>query len=74
MSSDSIIKAFRKLSQGEKIRLVQELWDEVAGETENLPLTEAQRRLLDERIQQHERNPADVETWEKVKKDVIGEL
>jgi uncharacterized protein (DUF433 family) len=32
-----------------------------------------ERRLLDERMQQHEQNPADVEPWAKVKKDILGD-
>ena len=32
-----------------------------------------ERRLLDERIQQHEENPGDVEPWERVKKDILGD-
>lgn len=74
MDTRPIVEIFRKLSPGEKIRLVEELWDEIAAEAARLPLTESQRRLLDERIQQHEQNPEDVETWEKVKKDILGDL
>jgi len=74
MDTQPIIETFRKLPQNEKIRLVQELWDEIAAEAARLPLTESQRRLLDERIQQHEQNPDDVETWEKVKKDILDDL
>jgi len=73
MDTQPIIETFRKLSPGEKIRLLQELWDEIAIEAARSPLTEAQRRVLDERIQQHEQNPADVEPWEKVKKDILGD-
>jgi len=74
MDTRPIIETFRKLSPSEKIRLVEELWDEIAAEAARLPLTESQRRLLDERIQQHEQNPQDVEAWEKVKKDILGDL
>ena len=73
MDTQPILETFRKLSSSEKIRLIQELWDEIAEEAARLPLTESQRRLLDERIQQHEQNPADVEPWEKVKKDILGD-
>jgi putative addiction module component (TIGR02574 family) len=69
-----IVETFRKLPQSQKIRLVQELWDEIAAEAVQLPFTESQRRLLDERIQQHEQNPDDVETWEKAKKDILDDL
>jgi putative addiction module component (TIGR02574 family) len=74
MDTQPIIETFRKLPQSEKIRLVQELWDEIATEAAHLPLTESQRRLLDERLNQHEQNPDDVETWDKVKKDILGDL
>jgi putative addiction module component (TIGR02574 family) len=73
MDTRPIIESFRKLSRDEKIRLVQELWDEIAAEAARLPLTESQRRLLDERIQQHEAAPDDVESWEIVKKDVLDD-
>ena len=32
------------------------------------PLTDSQRRLLDERLADEERNPGDVESWAKAKK------
>ena len=74
MGTQPIIETFRKLPQSGKIRLVQELWDEIAAEAARLPLTEPQRRLLDERIQQHKQNPDDVETWDRVKKDILRDL
>ncbi len=74
MDTHPIIETFRKMSQSEKIRLVQELWDEIAAEAARLPLTESQRRLIDERIQQHEHSPDNVETWGKVKKDILDDL
>jgi putative addiction module component (TIGR02574 family) len=74
MSAEPILKAFRKLPSTEKIRLVQELWDEIAEEASHLPLTEAQRRLLDERIDEQEANPDDVEPWEEVRDDILRKL
>lgn len=57
MDTRPIIETFRKLPPSEKVRLVEELWDEIAAEAARLLLTESQRRLLDERIQQHEQTP-----------------
>jgi putative addiction module component (TIGR02574 family) len=74
MDTHPIIETFRKMSQSEKIRLVQELWDEIAAEAARLPLTESQHRLLDERIRDHEQSPQAVETWDKVKKDILDDL
>ena len=74
MSMQPIIESFRKLSPNEKIRLLQDLWDEVAEEVAQTPLSESHRRLLDERLQEHDEHPNDVEPWEKVRDDTLGEL
>jgi putative addiction module component (TIGR02574 family) len=74
MSSAPLLETFRRLPAGEKIRLVQQLWDEIAEEAANLPLSDAQRRLLDERIADDEANPEDVEPWSTVRDDILRKL
>jgi putative addiction module component (TIGR02574 family) len=74
MDTQQIVEAFRRLPPDERVRLVEELWDEVARELEQKPLSEAQQRLLDERIRQHEENPADVEAWEAARDDLLRDL
>ncbi len=74
MDTQQIVEAFRRLPADERVRLVEELWDEVARELERQPLSEAQQRLLDERIRQHQENPADVEAWEVARDDLLRDL
>jgi len=74
MSIEPIVSKFRKLSADEKIRLVQEFWDEIAEEVARMPLTESQRRLLDERLADEDQNPHDVEPWTKAKDDILRDL
>ena len=74
MSIDSIVSSFRELSSEDKIRLVQDLWDQIAHEIARMPLTESQRRLLDERLADEENNPDDVEPWTKAKDDILRGL
>ena len=74
MSVEPIVLRFRELSSNEKIRLVQEFWNEIAEEVARMPLTETQRRLLDERLADEEHNPDDVEPWAKAKDDLLREL
>lgn len=73
MTTQPILESFRQLSSSEKIRLLHELWDEIAQEAVNIPLSESQRRLLDERLQQHDDNPSQVEAWEQVRRTVLSE-
>jgi len=74
MNIESIVSGFRELSPDEKIRLVQEFWDQIADDVQRSPLTDSQRRLLDERLADEERNPDDVEPWPKAKDDILRDL
>jgi putative addiction module component (TIGR02574 family) len=74
MSIDSIVSSFRELPPEDKIRLVQDLWDQIAQEIARMPLAESQRRLLDERLADEENNPDDVEPWTKAKDDILRGL
>ena len=74
MEPAPIIDTFRRLPRAEKIRLVQQLWDEIAEETSHLPLTASQRRLLDERIDEHEANPGNLESWKEARSDILHKL
>lgn len=60
-----------RLSVEERIELVEEIWDSISEAT---PLTEAQRRELDRRLEEHEANPNDVVPWEVVKASISARL
>jgi putative addiction module component (TIGR02574 family) len=53
------------LSPAEKIELLDALWESL--ETDQVPLTDAQRAELDRRITRLQQDPADVIPWEQVK-------
>ena len=63
-----------KLSVAERIQLAEDLWDSVAAETGELPLTEAQQVELERRIADFERDPAAGEPWEVVRERIAGRL
>jgi putative addiction module component (TIGR02574 family) len=48
-----------QLSIAERIQLVQDLWDSIAAETQELPLSDAQRREIAHRSDAHRRNPSE---------------
>jgi hypothetical protein len=39
-----------------------------------MPVSDSQRRLLDERLADEEENPDDVEPWAKAKEDILRDL
>ena len=53
------------LSAAEKAELLDEVWESL--EADAVSLTDAQRAELDHRLARHERNPADVLSWEQVR-------
>ena len=56
-----------KLSTEEKLRLVEDLWDSIAASPENVPVTDTERALLEERWASHRQNPDAALTLEEFK-------
>ena len=56
-----------KLTVAERIQLAEDLWDSVAAETGELPLTDAQVAELDRRLADLAREPDAGESWEVVR-------
>lgn len=55
------------LSVAERIQLAQDLWDSVAAHPEQVEVTPEQLAELDRRLQELNKNPDEVESWEQVK-------
>jgi putative addiction module component (TIGR02574 family) len=53
----TLAKEVRKLSVSEKIRLAEDLWDDVAAAGESLPVPESHKRLLAARLAAHRTAP-----------------
>lgn len=63
-----------RLGIEERLTLIEELWDSIAADSTAVPLTQAQRAELDQRIAEHEENPNDVVPWEEVKAAITERL
>jgi putative addiction module component (TIGR02574 family) len=56
-----------QLSVAQRILLVEEIWDSIADQEAEIPLTVAQRQDLQRRIAAYESNPKVGSSWEEVK-------
>ncbi len=56
-----------RLSVLERMKLIEDLWDSISAETGALPLTEEQRREVDRRLDEHERDPSTAIPWEEAR-------
>jgi len=60
----------QQLSQSERILLAEELWDSVAKNQDDLEVTDAQRKILDERMAAYKASPNEGTSWEEVKNEM----
>lgn len=71
MAAEAILAEIQALSLDERIELVQIVWDQIAAEASKLPVTPAQRRILDERIARNDGAPDDVVLWSDVRDEML---
>ena len=57
----------RKLPFAERLELVEDLWDSIARESDQLTLTQAQMDELDRRLADYEADPDAGVPWEEVR-------
>ena len=55
-----------QLPVAERLQLVEDIWNSIADAPEALELTEADKRLIDERLEARQRNPAAGSPWQEV--------
>ncbi|MCZ6794401.1 MAG: addiction module protein [Planctomycetota bacterium] len=60
----------KKLSVTERLDLLEKIWDSLQETPDPVPLTDAQRKELDRRVEHLKRDPDAVESWEKVQEYV----
>ena len=56
-----------KLARAERLQLVEDLWDSIAREDEQVPVTDSQREELRRRKQRFLAHRASGRSWEQVK-------
>jgi putative addiction module component (TIGR02574 family) len=61
-----------QMSVAQRVLLVEEIWDSIADEPDEIPLTEAQRQDLQRRVAAYEADPKAGSTWEEVKARLRG--
>ena len=62
--------AIRQMSVPDRVQLAQDIWDSLQPSAEELPLTEAQRRIVNERLAEHDADPSTAISWDELQKRV----
>jgi putative addiction module component (TIGR02574 family) len=61
---------FDELTPEEKVRYVGALWDRIVEDQENLPISDAQRTIIRERLAAHQANPQAARPWSEVRREI----
>jgi putative addiction module component (TIGR02574 family) len=59
-----------ELSVSERIQLVEDVWDSIAEIPESIPLTNAQKAELDQRLDAYHQNPDSGSPWNVVRERI----
>jgi putative addiction module component (TIGR02574 family) len=67
------IPELRTLSASEKLTLLTELWEDLASNPEDIPITPEQIAEVDRRLDEYRQNPNLGSSWEEVKARILGQ-
>ena len=56
----------QELSVSDRIRMAEELWDSVLEDQASIEVTDAQKKVLEQRIKSYSSTPTEGSTWEEV--------
>jgi putative addiction module component (TIGR02574 family) len=63
VSRDDILK----LTVDQRLELIETIWDSLTTDPESLPLSDAQKREIDRRLERYAVNPARLSSWGEVR-------
>ncbi|MFO0811438.1 MAG: addiction module protein [Gemmataceae bacterium] len=61
-----------RLTVDEKLALVHDLWDQIATELAQRPLSDAMKQEIDRRLANHAANPEAAIPWEQVEAEALA--
>ena len=67
------IEQILELPLAERVELAQQIWESVFEQSEDIPLTTAQKEELERRWRAFQRRPDEGEPWEDVKRSLLNE-
>ena len=63
-----------QLSVADRLKLIEAIWDSIAADVEQSPLTDAERQEVDRRWALHRANPHAAVPWEQVEAEALARL
>ncbi len=70
MRPDEIKKEISELGLSEKLLLVEDIWDSIAADNSEIPMSVWQKKELDKRYKEYKEGKLGLHNWEEVHKDL----
>lgn len=70
MNTNEIVKEIDKLDLSEKLILVEDIWDNIAQNNEELPMPEWQKAKLDQRYSDFKDGNLKLHDWESIHEEL----
>jgi len=70
MLPEQLKQEINQLNLSDKIRLVEDLWDSIAENQENLPMPDWHKRELDKRLQAFQSGETQIVDWNTIQKEL----
>jgi len=67
----ALLKKATSLPVPDRIKLVEDIWDSIADEPNDYPLTPAQKRELDRRLESMRKNPSRAVSWTEARQRIL---
>ncbi len=65
---------FDRAPDEQRIAFVQELWDRIAENSARVPVPEAHRRILEQRLKDFRANPSDGRAWTEIRDELLAKF
>jgi len=69
-----LVEEIKNLSESEKWLLFNDLWDDLSQSPDTIELSEEQKKVLDKRYQEFQKNPEEGISWDKAKAQILESL
>ena len=67
-----LTKQALELPLSQRLQLVDELWESILAQAEDIALTDAQREELDRRLARYHADPTSARPWDEVRERLFG--
>ena len=74
MPHSADVKRILKLSVAERVQIVEDIWDSITDQEEDLPVPPEHLAIIKERLALRKTRGRSTKTWDEVKRDVINSL